>query len=100
MLFTGTRIPDPLFPHMIPPTIMVWIFVIISPAISSYISNIVLICLIAFNLKKKSMNKISFAYYLNIQIIIYLYNKKKKSFLLNFVPHLYQSLLIYACNTN
>jgi hypothetical protein len=24
---TGTRIPDPLFPHLIPPAIMVWIFV-------------------------------------------------------------------------
>jgi hypothetical protein len=25
--FTGTRIPDPLFPHLAPPAIMVWIFV-------------------------------------------------------------------------
>ena len=24
---TGTRIPDPLFPHLVPPVIMVWIFV-------------------------------------------------------------------------
>jgi hypothetical protein len=24
---TGTRIPDPLFPHLVPPAIMVWIFV-------------------------------------------------------------------------
>ena len=24
---TGTRIPDPLFPHVVPPAIMVWIFV-------------------------------------------------------------------------
>ena len=24
---TGTRIPDPLFPHLAPPAIMVWIFV-------------------------------------------------------------------------
>jgi hypothetical protein len=24
---TGTRIPDPLFPHLVPPSIMVWIFV-------------------------------------------------------------------------
>jgi hypothetical protein len=23
---TGTRIPDPLFPHLVPPAIMVWIF--------------------------------------------------------------------------
>ena len=26
-LTTGTRIPDPLFPHLVPPAIMVWIFV-------------------------------------------------------------------------
>jgi hypothetical protein len=26
-LCTGTRIPDPLFPHLVPPAIMVWIFV-------------------------------------------------------------------------
>jgi hypothetical protein len=26
-LFRGTRIPDPLFPHLVPPAIMVWIFV-------------------------------------------------------------------------
>jgi hypothetical protein len=25
--FTGTRIPDPFFPHLVPPAIMVWIFV-------------------------------------------------------------------------
>ena len=25
--YTGTRIPDPLFPHLVPPAIMVWIFV-------------------------------------------------------------------------
>ena len=24
---TGTRIPDPLFPHLVPPAIMVWICV-------------------------------------------------------------------------
>ena len=24
---TGTRIPDPLFPHLVPPAIMVWILV-------------------------------------------------------------------------
>ena len=24
---TGIRIPDPLFPHLVPPAIMVWIFV-------------------------------------------------------------------------
>ena len=27
VLFTGTRIPDPFFPHLVPPAIMVWIFV-------------------------------------------------------------------------
>ena len=27
VLFTGTRIPDPPFPHLVPPAIMVWIFV-------------------------------------------------------------------------
>ena len=26
-LTTGTRIPDPLFPHLVPPAIMLWIFV-------------------------------------------------------------------------
>jgi hypothetical protein len=26
-LITGTRIPNPLFPHLVPPAIMVWIFV-------------------------------------------------------------------------
>jgi hypothetical protein len=24
---TGTRIPDPLFPHLVPPAVMVWMFV-------------------------------------------------------------------------
>ena len=27
LILTGTRIPDPLFPHLVPPAIMVWIFV-------------------------------------------------------------------------
>jgi hypothetical protein len=27
ILITGTRIPDPPFPHLVPPAIMVWIFV-------------------------------------------------------------------------
>ena len=27
ILSTGTRIPDPPFPHLVPPAIMVWIFV-------------------------------------------------------------------------
>jgi hypothetical protein len=74
---------------------------IISPAISPYFSNIVLIFLIAFNLKK-SMHKITFAYYLNIQIIIYPYNLFFifYFFIKLYVLHLYQSLLIYACNTN
>ena len=27
LILTGTQIPDPLFPHLVPPEIMVWIFV-------------------------------------------------------------------------
>jgi hypothetical protein len=27
MLYAGTWIPDPLLPHLVPPAIMVWIFV-------------------------------------------------------------------------